>query len=127
MIYAILARNGSYLWLDLISIEYATISENVTWKINLGMDLGILGFDDEIPPMNVGGKRLLNIPSVLAYGENELGPIPANQDLQFELEVLDAGNENQVDLSTRILGYVAAAGTPLVVLFVAFNLAAGNF
>ena len=91
------------------------------------MDLGILGFDDEIPPMNVGGKRLLNIPSVLAYGENELGPIPANQDLQFELEVLDAGNENQVDLSTRILGYVAAAGIPLVVLFVAFNLAAGNF
>ena len=56
-----------------------------------GMDLGILGgLDGEIPPMYAGGKRNLLIPSRLAYGEQELGPIPANQDLEFELEILEA-------------------------------------
>ena len=91
------------------------------------MDLGILGFDDEIPPMNVGGKRLLTIPSPLAYGDVAQGPIPANQDLTFELEVLDAGNENPVGMSTRLVGYAAAAGIPLIILLIAFNFAAGNF
>ena len=91
------------------------------------MDLGILGFDDEIPPMNVGGKRLLMIPSPLAYGDVGQGPIPANQDLTFELEVLDAGNENPVALNTRLAGYAAAAGIPIIILLIVFNLVSGNF
>ncbi|CAB9529497.1 FK506-binding protein 4 [Seminavis robusta] len=54
-----------------------------------GWDVGILGdLDGDIIPMKVGGKRRLNIPSKLAYGANGVGPIPANQDLSFDLEVV---------------------------------------
>jgi len=92
-----------------------------------GMDLGVLGFEDEIPPMYVGGKRVINIPSPLAYGELEMGPIPPNTDLKFELEVLDAGNENQVGLTTRVGGYAAVTFIPLIILLVAYNVVNGNF
>jgi len=91
------------------------------------MDLGILGFDDEIPPMFVGGKRLLKIPSQLAYGEESLGPIPANQDLTFELEVLDAGKVSGVSTEFRVAGYAAALGLPAVILFIGYNLLSGNW
>ena len=90
------------------------------------MDLGILGFEDEIPPMNVGGKRNLRIPSPLAYGTSSVGPIPANQDLTFELQVLEAGKESNISMSTRVGGIAAALGIPLILLFVGFNLLQGN-
>jgi hypothetical protein len=77
--------------------------------------------------MNVGGKRKLIIPSALAYGDQELGPIPANQDLKYELEVLDAGPESDVTLQFRIAGYAAALGIPAVILFIGFNILSGNW
>lgn len=88
-----------------------------------GWDLGILGgLEGEIPPMNVGGRRLLSIPSGLAYGQNAVGPIPANQDLQFELEVVRAGKESDISLSYRLGGYAVALGVPALVLLIAFTL-----
>lgn len=93
----------------------------------IGMDLGILGFDGEITPMNVGGKRKLKIPSGLAYGEEGQGPIPANQDLMFELEVLDAGKDSNISLQFRLGGFAVALGIPAVVAFIAFNILSGNW
>lgn len=92
-----------------------------------GMDLGILGFDGEIPPMNVGGKRKLLLPSGLAYGEQQVGPIPANQDLQFDLEILDAGEESSISLKFRLGGYAVALGVPAVIVFIAYNLLSSNW
>lgn len=53
-----------------------------------GWDIGILGADD-IPPMKVGGKRRLLIPSSLGYGERGAGGvIPGGATLDFEVELV---------------------------------------
>ena len=88
-----------------------------------GWDLGILGgLEGEIPPMNVGGQRRLLIPSGLAYGAEGAGPIPPNQDLEFQLEVLRAGKESDITLQYRLGGYAVAVGIPAVILFAAYTL-----
>lgn len=41
------------------------------------------GFNEGMKLLNKGGKAILFIPSALAYGAQESGPIPANSDLVF--------------------------------------------
>ncbi len=54
-----------------------------TGRVIKGWDQGILG-------MKVGGKRKLEVPAALAYGERKMGNlIPANSDLTFEIELLE--------------------------------------
>jgi len=47
-----------------------------------GWDQGLLG-------MKVGEKRKLTVPPELAYGENEIGPIPPNSTLIFDIELVN--------------------------------------
>jgi FKBP-type peptidyl-prolyl cis-trans isomerase FkpA len=39
--------------------------------------------------MKVGGKAKLTCPPNIAYGSREMGPIPANSTLHFEIELLE--------------------------------------
>ncbi|KAF8000201.1 hypothetical protein HF325_005130 [Metschnikowia pulcherrima] len=50
-----------------------------------GWEQGILG-------MCIGEQRTLNIPAELGYGSRAIGPIPANSDLVFDVELVGVEN-----------------------------------
>ncbi|MEM1086130.1 MAG: FKBP-type peptidyl-prolyl cis-trans isomerase [Pseudomonadota bacterium] len=49
----------------------------------------IPGFNEALYAMKPGDRWLVHIPSDLAYGPRPNGPIPANSDLNFEIELMD--------------------------------------
>ena len=58
-------------------------------EVIAGWDEGILG-GEGIPPMKVGGKRVLTIPANLAYGSRGAGGglIPPDATLKFDVELV---------------------------------------
>ena len=91
-----------------------------------GCDIGIVGSTSlEIDPMKIGGERNLKIPAALAYGSQQVGPIPANTDLEFEIVVVNAQPSSGIDSSTKLKGFAALFGTlgffAVLGLFIAQN------
>lgn len=58
------------------------------FSFTLGDGDVIQGWDKGVVGMKVGGKRKLTIPSNLGYGDRDLGVIPPNSTLVFEVELL---------------------------------------
>jgi peptidylprolyl isomerase len=58
-------------------------------KFVLGEDAFIRGTDEGIVGMKPTGKRMIVIPSELAYGEQGVGPVPPNADLKVFIELLE--------------------------------------
>ncbi len=60
----------------------------VPFTYQFGVGRVIQGWDDGVATMQVGGKSRFIIPPELGYGSREIGIIPANSTLIFEVELL---------------------------------------
>ena len=61
-------------------------------QFTLGVGQVIPGWDEGVQLLNPGTHAMLYIPSGLGYGPSARGPIPANSNLVFEVELLSAGH-----------------------------------
>ncbi|KAF7793986.1 hypothetical protein EIP86_005111 [Pleurotus ostreatoroseus] len=67
-----------------------------TFPLTLGVGQVIKGWDQGLDGMCVGEKRILTIPSDLAYGSRGFGSvIPANSALVFDVELLGLESKHQ--------------------------------
>lgn len=89
----------------------------------LPLDGVVPGFTKALEQMQRGGKYKVHIPSELAYGDKAAGPIPANTDLDFEIELIDFKSRAEIEQQQRIMqqlqqmqgGGVPGAAGPQVV------------
>ncbi|MBQ7256992.1 MAG: FKBP-type peptidyl-prolyl cis-trans isomerase [Abditibacteriota bacterium] len=58
------------------------------FEFRLGKGFMVKGWDLGLVGMKEGGKRHLDIPAGLGYGDQRMGKIPANSDLHFDIELI---------------------------------------
>ncbi|MDP6339882.1 MAG: FKBP-type peptidyl-prolyl cis-trans isomerase [Candidatus Marinimicrobia bacterium] len=58
------------------------------FRFTVGAGQVIKGWDEGIPGMKVGGRRKLTIPPNMGYGNQDMGIIPPNSTLVFEVDLL---------------------------------------
>lgn len=63
-------------------------SRNEPISFKLGVGQVIQGWDEGLSLFQEGGKGTLLIPSILGYGPRDMGSIPANSILLFEIELI---------------------------------------
>ncbi len=61
------------------------------------------GFTKALEQMQKGGKYKVHIPAALGYGEKGAGPIPANTDLDFEIELIDFRNRAEIERQQQMM------------------------
>jgi len=83
---------------DSVTVEYvgqltdgtvfdSTQSHGQPFTFTLGAGQVIAGWDEGVAGMKVGGERALSIPPSLGYGAQQVGPIPPNSTLIFEIKL----------------------------------------
>ena len=63
-----------------------------TYPFQLGAGNVIVGWDQGIVGMKVGGRRQLSIPAALAYGDKGQGTLPAGATLVFVVDLVKIGS-----------------------------------
>ncbi|MBC7544572.1 MAG: FKBP-type peptidyl-prolyl cis-trans isomerase [Candidatus Sericytochromatia bacterium] len=76
-------------WLKENGKQFETSVGKTPYSFQISRGGVIRGWDEGIITMKVGGKRKLEIPPLLAYGESGAnGVIPSNATLIFDIELL---------------------------------------
>ncbi|MEO5930478.1 MAG: FKBP-type peptidyl-prolyl cis-trans isomerase, partial [Candidatus Kapaibacterium sp.] len=70
---------------------------NEPFAFTLGKHQVIKGWDEGFALLRVGDRATLIIPSGLAYGDMDRGPIPANSTLIFDVELVDLKTRSAAD------------------------------
>ena len=76
-------------WLEDGSEFFSSFSRGKPFQCVIGTRRVIQGWDQGLMGMQVGGKRKLWVPAHLGYGERQVGSIPPNSNLVFEIELLE--------------------------------------
>jgi peptidylprolyl isomerase len=94
------AVEGSTVALKYVGAFYETGEEfdsswssgaDETFEVTLGEGRVIPGFEQAVYGMQVGGRRVVTIPSELGYGPQGSGPIPPDATLVFVLDLVSVG------------------------------------
>jgi FKBP-type peptidyl-prolyl cis-trans isomerase FkpA len=92
---------------DVAFIEYTGRLQNGTvfdqGKAPLALREVVPGFTQALEQMQAGGKYKVKIPAKLAYGDKANGPIPANSDLNFDIEVLGVMSRQQFEQQRQMM------------------------
>ena len=76
-------------WLEDGTEFDSSYSRGKPFQCVIGTRRVIQGWDQGLMGMQVGGKRKLWVPAPLGYGERQVGSIPPNSNLIFEIELLE--------------------------------------
>ncbi len=66
-----------------------TWKKNTPWDLKVTSGSAIPGFLEALRLMKVGDKMEIIVPSALAYGNQQAGPVPPNSNLKFIMELLE--------------------------------------
>jgi hypothetical protein len=78
-------------WLDNGTVFDSSRPRQEPFSFSLGQGEVIKGWDEGVAGMRVGGVRELTVPPSLGYGDQDMGKIPPNSTLHFEVELLGVG------------------------------------
>ena len=76
-------------WLEDGTEFDSSYSRGKPFQCVIGTRRVIQGWDQGLMGMQVGGKRKLWVPAHLGYCERQVGSIPPNSNLVFEIELLE--------------------------------------
>jgi peptidylprolyl isomerase len=75
----------------------SSVKRGQPFSFDLGAGRVIKGWDEGFSLLRQGDKAFLNIPPELGYGSRDMGPIPANSTLIFEVELLEIIAEKVIE------------------------------